>query len=304
MSEKKLGEGLRLFKDTIHGLQAISRSKTGAWQLIRNACHEEGIEVPTFDKIVEQLTDKTNTMKEDNAIESAINHVKKDLREEIINILYESDGRGKGADDVTEFVYNRFISPATEAGKPPKPSVNHIPEDGISRKRIRQIIDNEVDEDRVDKLLVLFQTALASRDERIKSLEADAKRLSDAFKAQYDRLNEREKYIEKMGGDMNRYDAQVRAQAKSLKFEHDENVRLTATIQEQAATIATLTAENTRLKEIANEQYNQRKEMEGENERLKRLIESAHLVGYAERAKKYPLSLNKAWQQFKTENNL
>lgn len=43
----------KLWTDTIHGLKAECRSKTTAWQLIRGYCHENGLEVPTFDKIIE-----------------------------------------------------------------------------------------------------------------------------------------------------------------------------------------------------------------------------------------------------------
>lgn len=42
----------RIYKDSIHGFEAISNSKTGAWMLIRNKCHELGLEVPTLDKII------------------------------------------------------------------------------------------------------------------------------------------------------------------------------------------------------------------------------------------------------------
>ena len=43
----------KFWKDTIHGFTAKCKSKSTAWALIRNKCHELKIEVPTFDKIVE-----------------------------------------------------------------------------------------------------------------------------------------------------------------------------------------------------------------------------------------------------------
>lgn len=43
----------RLFKDTLNGFTAQSMSKSGAWMLIRNRCHELKKEVPTLDKIIE-----------------------------------------------------------------------------------------------------------------------------------------------------------------------------------------------------------------------------------------------------------
>ena len=43
----------KFWKDTIHGFTANCKSKSAAWALIRNKCHELKIEVPTFDKIVE-----------------------------------------------------------------------------------------------------------------------------------------------------------------------------------------------------------------------------------------------------------
>lgn len=42
----------KIYKDSIHGFEAVSNSKTGAWMLIRNKCHELGLEVPTLDKII------------------------------------------------------------------------------------------------------------------------------------------------------------------------------------------------------------------------------------------------------------
>jgi hypothetical protein len=42
-----------LYRDTIYGLQASARSRTMAWQLIRNKCYELNQEVPTMEKIVE-----------------------------------------------------------------------------------------------------------------------------------------------------------------------------------------------------------------------------------------------------------
>jgi hypothetical protein len=46
----------KLFKDTIHGFTAKSIGKNGAWVLIRAKCKQMGLEVPTFDKIVEVPT--------------------------------------------------------------------------------------------------------------------------------------------------------------------------------------------------------------------------------------------------------
>jgi len=43
----------KLYKDTIHSFEVLSSSKNGAWILIRNKCHEQKLEVLTFDKIVE-----------------------------------------------------------------------------------------------------------------------------------------------------------------------------------------------------------------------------------------------------------
>lgn len=45
----------KLYKDTIHGFTAMAGSKNGAWMLIRSKCKELGLEVPTFDKIVEAV---------------------------------------------------------------------------------------------------------------------------------------------------------------------------------------------------------------------------------------------------------
>ena len=41
----------QLYKDSLHGFEALASSKTSAWMLIRNKCHELGLEVPTIDKI-------------------------------------------------------------------------------------------------------------------------------------------------------------------------------------------------------------------------------------------------------------
>lgn len=43
----------KIFTDTIHGFRAETPSKMMAWALIRNECHELGLQVPTLDKIVE-----------------------------------------------------------------------------------------------------------------------------------------------------------------------------------------------------------------------------------------------------------
>ena len=44
---------LKSYRDLVHGMMALARSKTGAWMLIRAKCYELNIEVPTYDKIVE-----------------------------------------------------------------------------------------------------------------------------------------------------------------------------------------------------------------------------------------------------------
>lgn len=41
------------YKDSVHGFEAEALSITGAWQLIRNKCHELKIDVPTMDKVFE-----------------------------------------------------------------------------------------------------------------------------------------------------------------------------------------------------------------------------------------------------------
>lgn len=43
-----------IWKDTVHGFIAVCKSKTVAWGLIRNKCHELKLEVPTLDKIIQQ----------------------------------------------------------------------------------------------------------------------------------------------------------------------------------------------------------------------------------------------------------
>lgn len=43
---------LYLWKDTIHGIEAHSNSKGGAWALIRAECRERGIQVPQYSEIV------------------------------------------------------------------------------------------------------------------------------------------------------------------------------------------------------------------------------------------------------------
>lgn len=40
-----------LYRDTIHGHTAAATSQSMAWALIRNKCHEDKTEVPTWDKI-------------------------------------------------------------------------------------------------------------------------------------------------------------------------------------------------------------------------------------------------------------
>lgn len=44
---------MRTFKDDIHGITASAKSKTGAWMLIRNECHNRGIKVPQMNQITE-----------------------------------------------------------------------------------------------------------------------------------------------------------------------------------------------------------------------------------------------------------
>jgi len=41
----------KIYTDSLHGFEAKSNSKTSAWMLIRNKCHELGLEVPTIDKV-------------------------------------------------------------------------------------------------------------------------------------------------------------------------------------------------------------------------------------------------------------
>ena len=48
--KQKAGE--KIWNDTIHGFKAKCKSKSTAWSLIRNKCHELNLEVPTFDKII------------------------------------------------------------------------------------------------------------------------------------------------------------------------------------------------------------------------------------------------------------
>lgn len=44
-----------MWTDTIHGFIAKCDTRSMAWMLIRNKCHEEGLEVPTLDKIVKYI---------------------------------------------------------------------------------------------------------------------------------------------------------------------------------------------------------------------------------------------------------
>lgn len=41
----------KIYKDSLHGFEAKSISKTGAWMLIRNKCHELGLKVPMLNQI-------------------------------------------------------------------------------------------------------------------------------------------------------------------------------------------------------------------------------------------------------------
>jgi hypothetical protein len=43
----------KLYKDLLHGFHARCSNKVEAWGLIRGKCHDEGLEVPTLDMIVE-----------------------------------------------------------------------------------------------------------------------------------------------------------------------------------------------------------------------------------------------------------
>jgi hypothetical protein len=43
----------KIYKDTIHGFEALASSKNLAWMLIRNECKKMKLQVPTFDKIIE-----------------------------------------------------------------------------------------------------------------------------------------------------------------------------------------------------------------------------------------------------------
>lgn len=40
-----------IYKDSLHGFEAKSNSKTSAWMLIRNKCHELGLQVPMINQI-------------------------------------------------------------------------------------------------------------------------------------------------------------------------------------------------------------------------------------------------------------
>lgn len=42
----------KMYMDKIHGFKVYSVSRTSAWGIIRNKCHELGLEVPTIDEIV------------------------------------------------------------------------------------------------------------------------------------------------------------------------------------------------------------------------------------------------------------
>lgn len=40
-----------MYIDDLHGITTVSISKTGAWQLIRNKCHEIGLDIPKFNQV-------------------------------------------------------------------------------------------------------------------------------------------------------------------------------------------------------------------------------------------------------------
>lgn len=44
---------MKHYKDTLHGFEAYATGLTQAWMLIRNACHENQLKVPTMNKIKE-----------------------------------------------------------------------------------------------------------------------------------------------------------------------------------------------------------------------------------------------------------
>jgi hypothetical protein len=48
----------KLYKDSLHGFTAYASSRNMAWMLIRGKCHELKLEVPTFDKILNEETAK------------------------------------------------------------------------------------------------------------------------------------------------------------------------------------------------------------------------------------------------------
>lgn len=59
--QNQKSDQMALFVDTIHGFRAECRSKSGAWALIRNKCHELGLQVPMMTQIKEVIITKTET---------------------------------------------------------------------------------------------------------------------------------------------------------------------------------------------------------------------------------------------------
>lgn len=43
----------KYYKDTINGILAFAPSRSMAWQLIRNKCHQFRLQVPTIDQVIE-----------------------------------------------------------------------------------------------------------------------------------------------------------------------------------------------------------------------------------------------------------
>ena len=44
----------KYYKDSVYGFIAYASSRSAAWMLIRNKCHELKLEVPTLDKILNE----------------------------------------------------------------------------------------------------------------------------------------------------------------------------------------------------------------------------------------------------------
>ncbi|MDM1547391.1 hypothetical protein HX096_05890 [Empedobacter falsenii] len=41
----------KIYKDSLHGFEAVTNNKTIAWMLIRDKCRELKLEIPTLDQI-------------------------------------------------------------------------------------------------------------------------------------------------------------------------------------------------------------------------------------------------------------